>query len=87
MADFYARALFFSFCLYLSSCKHFLPHILIQHSHSSGKLSLNLGPFHPPIYPHGPPDPEVATTIFLGELKATLNDIIYVAPASMCGPA
>ena len=76
MADFSVHALFFSFCLYLSSWTHFLSHMLIKHPDSSGKFPLHLVPFHPPIYPHIPPDPETASTIFPGRLHATLNEII-----------
>ena len=66
---------------YLSSCAQFLPYLIIQHSHSSGKLPLQLDLFHPPIYSHGPLDLEIFATVFQGRLQATLNEGVSVAPA------
>ena len=56
MADFSVHALFFYFCLYLSSCTHCLPRMLIQHSYYSDNLPLHLGLFHPNFYPHVTPE-------------------------------
>ena len=83
MADLSAHAFFLSFRLIIYSCTQFLPHLLIQHTHSSGKLTLHLGPFHPTIYPHRSPEPEIFANIFLGGLKATFNESISVALASV----
>ena len=83
MDDLFFNAFFFSFCVYLSSCTQFLPHLMIHHSHSSGKLPLHLGPFHPHIYPQGPLDLAISATIFPGGLYATLDDSISTAPASV----
>ena len=83
MSDFYFHALFYYFCLYLSSFTQFLPHLLIQHSNSSGKLPLHLRLFHPPIYPYGPPEPSISATIFPGGLQSSLNERIAIALASM----
>ena len=72
---------------YLFVCVHllakFLPHLMIQHSHSSGKLPLHLRTLHTPIYPLGPPEPEIAATNFPIGLQSTLNESISVAPASV----
>ena len=81
MADFSVHAFFLYFCLYLSSYIQFLPHLLTQHSHYSGKFLLHLGPFYPPIYPHGHPEPTITSTIFPGGLQANFNERISVAPA------
>ena len=54
MAYFSVHAFFLCFRLYISYCAHFLLHLLIQHSHSSGKFPSHLGPFHTPIYPNKP---------------------------------
>ena len=81
--DLTVHASFVSFCFYIYFYTQFFPCLLIQHSHSSGKLTLHLGPFHPPIYPHGPPRPEISAKTFPGGLQATLNESISVAPASV----
>ena len=83
MDDFYVRVLFFSFLLYLFSCTQLKPHLLIQYSHFSGNLSLHLGLFCTPIYPHRTMYPEISATIFPGGLQATFNESISVAPASV----
>ena len=83
MAYFSVHAFFLCFRLYISYCAHFLLHLLIQHSHSSGKFLLHLGLFHPTIYPHRPPETEICVTVFLGGLWATLNYSISISPASM----
>ena len=79
MADLSVHELLLYFYLYLYLYTQFLPHLLIQNSHYSGKLPLQLGPFHPPIYPLGTPELAIAATIFSGELQATSNESISVA--------
>ena len=81
MDDFYVHVIILSFCLYLSSFTKVLPLLLIQYSNYLGKLPLHLGLFHPPIYPHGPPEYTISSTIFPGVLHVTLNESISVSPA------